>query len=109
MGRVFERPFLQIFLMFELNNGISIPLIGLGTCSGSPEEMKKAVQMALKIGYRLVDCSPRYENQKEIGEGIQKSIQEKVVKRKHIFIISKLYHTDHRPAHVIPGNFIHVF
>lgn len=60
---------------------------------------KKAIEM----GYRLVDCAPRYENQVEIGKGIQKCLDNGLVQRADLFIISKLYHTDHRPSHVIPA------
>lgn len=48
---------------------MQLPQIGLGTCFGSPEEMKQATKWALENGYRLIDCAPRYENQAAIGEG----------------------------------------
>ena len=42
----------KTFQMVKLNNGMEIPEMGLGTCFGSPEEMKQAVQWAIDIGYR---------------------------------------------------------
>ena len=51
----------------------------------------------------VLDCSPRYENQEAIGEAIKESILSKKVKREELFIISKLYHTCHRPDLVLPA------
>ena len=48
---------------------MELPQIGLGTCFGTPEEMKQATKWALENGYRLIDCAPRYENQVAIGQG----------------------------------------
>ena len=52
---------------------------------------------------RLIDCAPRYENQESIGQAINEAINTEKVKRHELFIISKLYHTCHRPEHVIPA------
>ena len=52
---------------------------------------------------RLIDCAPRYENQEAIGQAINEAIRDEKVKRHELFIISKLYHTCHRPEHVIPA------
>ena len=52
---------------------------------------------------RLIDCAPRYENQEAIGQAIKQAIKDEKVKRHELFIISKLYHTCHRPEHVIPA------
>jgi glycerol 2-dehydrogenase (NADP+) len=39
----------------QLNNGVSIPQIGLGTWQSKPGEVEKAVEYALKeAGYRCV-------------------------------------------------------
>ena len=51
----------------------------------------------------MIDCAPRYENQEAIGQAINEAIRDGKVKRHELFIISKLYHTCHRPEHVIPA------
>lgn len=38
-----------------LSNGVSVPLLGLGTFMISPEDTEKSVYQALKLGYRLID------------------------------------------------------
>ena len=80
---------------------MELPKIGLGTCFGSPDEMRRATGWALENSYRLIDCAPRYENQRAIGEAIQAAIQAQTVKRDEVFVISKLYHTCHRPELVV--------
>jgi len=75
-----------------LNNGVEIPLLGLGTWQSKPNEVTTAVEYALKeVGYRHIDCAWAYGNEKEVGEGIVKS----GVPRSEIFITSKLWCTHH--------------
>ncbi|KAI0948029.1 hypothetical protein AcW1_009643 [Taiwanofungus camphoratus] len=77
----------------KLNNGVEIPIIGLGTWQSKPEEVTNAVEYALKeAGYRHIDCAWMYGNEKEVGEGIRRS----GVPRSEIFITSKLWSTHHR-------------
>lgn len=53
-----------------------------------PNEVKNAVELALKSGYRHVDAAAVYDNEKEVGEGIKAS----GVPRKDIFV--SLNHSD---------------
>ena len=53
---------------------MELPKIGLGTCFGSPDEMNQSVKWAIRNGYRLIDCSPRYENQHAIGLAIKECL-----------------------------------
>ncbi|OSX61097.1 hypothetical protein POSPLADRAFT_1047366 [Postia placenta MAD-698-R-SB12] len=79
-------------LKVKLNNGVEIPILGLGTWQSKPNEVATAVEYALKeVGYRHIDCAWAYGNEKEVGEGIRKS----GVPRSEIFITSKLWCTHH--------------
>ncbi|KAH8776710.1 aldo/keto reductase [Diaporthe sp. PMI_573] len=77
---------------FKLNNGLTLPAVGLGTWQSKPNEVKNAVELALKSGYRHVDAAAVYDNEKEVGEGIKAS----GVPRKDIFLTSKLWNTHHK-------------
>lgn len=74
---------------FELNNGVTIPMLGLGTFQMSPDQAQKAVVSALESGYRLLDTANAYLNEKAVGRGIRGSS----VTRQEIFLSSKLWPT----------------
>ena len=50
----------------------------------------KAVEIAVKNGYRSIDCAWLYLNEDEIGETLENLFKEGVVKREELFITSKL-------------------
>ena len=52
----------------KLNNGINMPLLGLGVYDMYKEAAEQAVEDALTIGYRLIDTASMYENEIEIGK-----------------------------------------
>ncbi|KAL4941648.1 hypothetical protein BDV06DRAFT_235971 [Aspergillus oleicola] len=81
---------------FKLNTGYEIPAVGLGTWQSKPNEVKEAVEAALKIGYRHIDAAAVYGNEREVGNGIKAS----GVQREEIFLTSKLWNTHHEPQHV---------
>ena len=82
-----------------LNNGIKMPIIGLGTWTFTNEEAEEAVYIAIKNGYRLIDTAQYYGDEIGVGKGVRKAIEEGIVKREDIFVTSKIYaSTDHNKA-----------
>lgn len=74
-----------------LNNGIKMPMEGIGTFLLKSAEAEESVYQALKAGYRLVDTANAYMNEKGVGRGIKKS----GVKREDIFLVTKLWPTEY--------------
>ncbi|MCO6541535.1 MAG: aldo/keto reductase [Lactobacillus sp.] len=71
---------------YTLSNGLQIPKIGFGTWQIPANLAQKAVLNALDLGYRHIDTALVYQNEQEVGAGIQESN----IKREEIFITSKL-------------------
>lgn len=84
----------------KLNNGKSIPVLGLGTWQAEKNLVGKAVRFAiLQADYKHIDCAAIYGNEKEIGE-VFKEVIGTEVKREKIFITSKLWNSEHNPKDV---------
>lgn len=62
----------------QLNNGYSIPLIGYGTFP-QKESLVSNIPLAIKIGYRMVDCSDNYRNEEFIGRGLKETDTSNIV------------------------------
>ncbi|NND32539.1 MAG: aldo/keto reductase [Saprospiraceae bacterium] len=88
---------------FTFANGDKMPLFGLGTWKSNDRDAYKAVREAIRIGYRHFDCAARYENEKEVGEAFSDAIAAGEVKRKELWITSKLWNNAHLPEHVQPN------
>lgn len=58
---------------YQLNNGVKIPKLALGTWLLDDDAAEKAVTTALQLGYRHIDTAEAYENEKGVGRGIQQS------------------------------------
>ena len=74
---------------FKLNNGIRMPMAGIGMFMMSPAEAEAAVESALRSGVRLIDTANGYMNESGTGRGIKKS----GVAREDIFLVTKLWPT----------------
>lgn len=73
-----------------------MPTLGLGTfLATQPGEVGAAVKVAVKAGYRLIDCAAGYGNEAEIGQALAELMREGVVTRDELFIVSKLFQTHH--------------
>lgn len=75
---------------FTLQNGVHIPVIGLGTWKSTEKDAYNAVLAALKAGYRHIDTAMIYGNEEAVGRAIRDS----KVKREELFVTSKLWNTD---------------
>jgi diketogulonate reductase-like aldo/keto reductase len=73
--------------------GARIPLLGLGTWDLRGGTCARAVEQALRLGYRHIDTAQMYENEREIGEGLRAS----AVKRAEVFITTKIWPSHFRP------------
>ena len=73
-----------------LANGIHMPRVGLGTFDQG-SAATKAVQFAIKAGYRSIDTGSYYQNEKEIGLGIRES----GAPRQSLFITTKVWNSEH--------------
>ena len=70
-----------------LNNGVKIPMAGIGTFLLTSDEAEASVLSALQCGYRLIDTANAYVNEKAVGRAMKKS----GVPREEIFLETKLW------------------
>jgi diketogulonate reductase-like aldo/keto reductase len=92
------------YTKLPLNNGSgAIPALGFGTLIPDPVATKSATKAALEAGFRQLDCSERYRNEKEVGEAIQEVFKAGKIKREEVFIATKVWNNNHRPERVKPA------
>ncbi len=70
-----------------LNNGVKMPMAGIGTFLLSPDEAEASVLSALQCGYRLIDTANAYVNEKAVGRAMKIS----GLNREEIFLETKLW------------------
>jgi len=75
---------------FTLNNGVEIPVLGLGVFQTPPEETVAAVRSALDAGYRHIDTAAAYGNERQVGDAVRDS----GVDRSEIFLETKIWISD---------------
>lgn len=71
----------------SLNNGVKMPMAGIGTFLLSPDEAEASVLHALECGYRLIDTAKAYVNEKAVGRAMKRS----GLPREEIFLETKLW------------------
>lgn len=75
-----------------LNNGVKMPMVGLGVFRCSDEEAYYTVKSALENGYRHIDTAMIYENEDAVG----KALKDSKIPREELFITTKLWNEDMR-------------
>jgi D-xylose reductase len=74
----------------SLLNGVNV--LGFGTWKlPANSSTSDLIYKIIREGYRHIDCASIYGNEKYVGEGIQRALQEGIVKREDLWITSKLY------------------
>jgi diketogulonate reductase-like aldo/keto reductase len=79
------------FTTLTLNNGVTMPALGLGVFQTPPEETRDAVTAALQAGYRHIDTAAAYGNERQVGEAIRNS----GVDRSEVFLETKIWISDY--------------
>jgi alcohol dehydrogenase (NADP+) len=87
-----------------LNHGAGdLPALGFGTLIPDPALTITATRAALEAGFRHFDCAERYRNEREVGQALQDGLAATGLPRENIFVTTKLWNTNHRPARVEPA------
>ena len=71
----------------KLNNGVEMPMQGIGTFLLSPDEAEASATYALKNGCQLIDTANAYCNEKAVGRAMKNA----GIDRKNIFLETKLW------------------
>jgi diketogulonate reductase-like aldo/keto reductase len=74
-----------------LNNGVSLPSLGLGVFQTPPDETRDAVTAALQAGYRHIDTAAAYGNERQVGEAVAAS----GLDRSEVFLETKIWISDY--------------
>jgi len=75
----------------RLNDGVTIPRIGLGVLRVPADDAQRSVRTALESGYRFVDTAAVYGNEDGVGRGIRES----GIAREDVFLTTKVWNTNH--------------
>ena len=81
----------------KLNNGLTCPVIGIGTFMLSPADAENSVREALNMGYRLIDTANAYVNERAVGRGMKESN----VKREDVFLSTKLWPSEYENPNAV--------
>jgi diketogulonate reductase-like aldo/keto reductase len=64
---------------------------------------RTATKAALEAGFRQLDASERYRNEKEVGEAMQEVFKGRTIKREDVFVATKVWNNNHRPERAKPA------
>ncbi|XP_014831019.1 PREDICTED: aldose reductase-like isoform X3 [Poecilia mexicana] len=85
----------------QLNDGNRMPLLGLGTWKPFQQApIQPAVEAAIAAGYRHIDTAFSYRNEVEIGKALRSKMEQGVIRREDVFIVSKLWCTHFDPEDI---------
>jgi len=92
------------YTKIPLNTGSgAIPALGFGTLISDPIATRIATKAALEAGFRQLDASERYRNEKEVGDALREVFAAGKIKRDDVFVATKLWNNNHRPERVKPA------
>src|SRR4051812_37961755 len=83
----------------KLNNGVTLPALGLGVFQTPPDETRDAVRAALDAGYRHIDTAAAYGNEREVGEAVRAS----GLDRSEVFVETKIWISDYGYEETLHG------
>lgn len=81
----------------------AIPAVGFGSLIPDPVAAKKAIKVALDVGFRLLDCAELYRTEDVVGDAMKEAWEAGTVRREELFVITKLWNNNHRPDRVKPA------
>ncbi len=82
-----------------LNDGVEMPLFGLGMCCDNPDwnvDIQEVMTLALDHGYIMFDTAASYNTEIETGDGIKNY----PIERKDVFVVTKLWNDQHGKENV---------
>lgn len=78
---------LRLDTILKLNDGRTIPQLGLGVYQSRGAGGKAAIAEAIRVGYRHIDTAQFYHNEEEVGSAVR---EEKYAKREDVFVTTKV-------------------
>src|SRR3954467_2078405 len=92
------------YTKLALGNGAgAIPALGFGTLIPDPVATRNATKAALTAGFRALDTAERYRTEHEVGDAMRQAFAAGELRREELFVITKLWNTNHRPERVKPA------
>lgn len=73
-----------------LNNGVKMPMVGLGTFPLKGKPLQELIKQTFDLGYTLYDTAWLYKNERDISIGINQNN----INRDELFLTSKLHIND---------------